>query len=216
MMKTLNQTNSKRANGIITQGIKPMTLIFILILSLGLFTSCGSSKTAQGAGAGALVGGLVGGWDGLATGALVGGGVGLMVDAADDKQVRQEQKEREIRELKKANEIQNKQQVIAQKNANRLAGTSWRVVSLVDESKKSPEYSSLVISFQNNTKAMTLILKADGTSETYTETYTMLGDALIFTGKDYVINSEFKINGNQMIVITPDHRVVLEEIKEAV
>lgn len=216
MMKTLIQKNTKKANKIIAKRIKPMVFTFIMILSIGLFTSCGSSKTAQGAGTGALVGGLVGGWDGMATGALVGGGVGLMVDAAEDKEIRQEQKEREIREMKKANDMQNKQQVIAQKNANRLVGTSWRVVSMVDDSKKSPEFSSLVVSFQTNTKAMTIILKPDGSSETYTETYTLVGDALIFTGKDYVTNAEFKINGDQMIVVTPDQRVVLEEIKEAV
>ena len=86
---------------------------------------------------------------------------------------------------------------------------------MVDQNKESAEFSSFVVSFQTSSKATTLILKPDGSTETYTESYTLVGDALIFKGKDYVVNSEFKINGDQMVVITPTHRVVLQEIKES-
>ena len=56
-----------------------------LILVISIQTSCGSTKTSQGATTGAIVGGLVDGWGGAATGALIGGGIGLMSDTADDQ-----------------------------------------------------------------------------------------------------------------------------------
>jgi len=65
------------------------------------FTACGSSNTTKGASTGAVVGGLVGGWEGMATGALIGGGVGLMADSAEDKKIQQQQKERELAMLEK-------------------------------------------------------------------------------------------------------------------
>lgn len=184
---------------------------FIIIVSL-MITSCGSSKTADGAVSGALIGGLVGGWDGAATGALVGGGVGLMADSADDKKVRQDQKERELRMMEKANSQPIPQAVSKPKSTGILNGSTWKVVSIVDETKRENDFASWIITFQSDKKALTIVLNKDGKSETFSESYTIVDDVIIFTGKDYVTNAKFSVVDKQMIIVTDTARVVLEEV----
>jgi len=189
---------------------------FLAIIVAISFNSCGSTNTSQGASSGAIIGGLVGGWDGMATGALIGGGVGLMEDTAEDKRIQRQQKERELAILEKSRITADAKTVARPKNNNSLTGSTWRVVSLVDDEKKTSKFSTMILSFQTNTRATTLILWADGKSETYSERYSLVGDALIFTGKDYITNAKYSVNGNQMILVTPTLRVVLEEVEEGI
>lgn len=195
--------------------VKSLRNIAMIIAVIGM-TSCGSTNTSQGASTGAVVGGLVGGWEGMATGALIGGGVGLMADSAEDKKIQQQQKEKELAMLEKSRITADEKTAAQPENNNKLTGSTWRVVSLVDEENKTSEFSSMILSFQTNTRATTLILWADGKSETYSERYTVVDDALIFSGKDYVTNSKYTINGNQMVLVTPTIRCVLEEVEEGV
>ena len=190
-----------------------ITAMIIWVIAI---TACGSSNTTKGASTGAVVGGLVGGWEGMATGALIGGGVGLMADSAEDKKIQQEQKERELAMLEKTKITADEKTTIQPENSNPLTGSTWRVISLDDAENKTADFSSMVLSFQTNTRATTLILWADGRSETYGESYTVLDDALIFTGKDYVTNAKYKINGNKMVLKTSTIQVVLEEVEEGV
>ena len=189
--------------------------IAIVIAVIGI-TACGSTNTTKGASTGAVVGGLVGGWEGMAAGALIGGGVGLMADSAEDKKIQQQQKEKELALLEKSRITADEKTAAQPANNNKLTGSTWRVVSLVDDENKTSEFSSMILSFQTNTRATTLILWADGKSETYSERYTVVDDALIFSGKDYVTNSKYTINGNQMVLVTPTIRCVLEEVEEGV
>jgi len=71
-----------------------------------------------------------------------------------------------------------------------------------------------VISFPTNTKSTTLIQWADGKTESYSENYSVVGDALVLSGEGYVTNTKYSINNKQMILITPNMRVVLEEVEE--
>ena len=185
----------------------------IIIVSL-MITSCGSTKTADGAISGAVIGGLVGGWDGAATGALVGGGVGLMADSADDKKVRQDQKERELRMMERANSQSNPQPQTESKPkcTNVLNGSVWKVVSMVDETKGENDFASWIISFQSDKKATTIVMDKDGNSETFSESYNIIDDVIIFTGKDYVTNAKFVVTDSQMIIVTDTARVVLKEV----
>ncbi|MGI9532252.1 hypothetical protein [Lutimonas sp.] len=199
--------------------IKKLFLSLSLIISVSfMFTSCGTTKTADGAIGGAIVGGLVGGWDGAATGALVGGGVGLMADSADNQKVKQNQKERELRMMEEANrkpepQPQPKLQPIAtSKNSNKLSGSTWKVISAVDETKSENDFASWIISFQSDKKATTIVMNKNGESETFSETYTIVDDVIIFTGNDYVTNAKFTVVDNQMIIVTDTARVVLQEV----
>jgi hypothetical protein len=190
--------------------------ILLLVILVASLPGCGSTSTSQGASTGAILGGLVDGWGGAAAGAIIGGGVGYAVDHAEDKKRTQEIKEREVAALERSSISSDPKTAYRPTNSNRLTGSTWRVISLVDNENKTPEFSSMVISFQTNTRATTLILWADGRSETYGETYTIVDDALVLTGKGYVTNAKFSVNGKQMVLVTPTMRVVLEEVEEGV
>ena len=191
---------------------KLLVRVSLMITVTLMITSCGSSKTGDGAISGALIGGLVGGWDGAATGALVGGGVGLMADSADDKKIRQDQKERELRMMEKANSQPALQPVSKPKSTGVLNGRTWKVVSIVDETKSENDFASWIITFQSDKKATTIVLNKDGKSETFSESYNIVDDVIVFTGKDYVTNAKFSVVDNQMIIVTNSARVVLEEV----
>lgn len=171
-----------------------------LILAIAIQSSCGSTKTSQGA----------------STGALIGAGIGLMSDTADDKKKRQEQKDRELAILEKSSITNDPKTAYSPDNSNQLIGSTWRVISLVDEKNATPDFASIILTFQTNTRATTLILWQDGKSETYGESYSVVSDVLIFTGKDYVTNTKFSVNNKQMVLVSPTMRVVLEEIEEGI
>ena len=185
-------------------------------LAAGGSTGCGSTGTSKGASTGALVGGLAGGWGGAAAGALIGGGVGYASDSAEAQKMEQERKARETAALERAAITSNPDTAYRPANTNPLTGSTWRVISFVDETRSTPEFKSLVITFQTNSRATTLILWANGKTETYSETYTVVGDALVFRGKDYVTSTRFNVANNQMVVVGPTMRVVLEEVQESV
>ena len=188
----------------------------IMAICMGLLTSCGSTKTSQGASTGAIVGGLVDGWGGAATGALIGAGIGLMEDTADDQKRQQEQRDRELALVEKSAVTSDNQTAYSPENTNPLTGSTWRVISLVNEDSSSLDFASIILTFQTNTKATTLMLWQDGRSETYGESYAVVSDVLVFTGKDYVTNAKYVINNNQMVLATPSMRVVLEEVEEKI
>ena len=194
---------------------KTLFLVLVLMVSAGL-TACGSTATSKGASSGAVVGGLVGGWRGAAIGAMVGTGVGYAVDSADEKKQMAEIKERETAALERAAITSNPQTAYRPPNDNPLVGSTWRVISMVNENEQMVEFKSMVLTFQTNTKATTLILWADGRTESYVETYTVVGDVLVFSGKDYVTNSRYSVQNKQMVVVAPGMRVVLEELEESV
>ena len=190
--------------------------LLLVILVAASLTGCGTTSTSKGASTGAIVGGLVDGWGGAAAGAIIGGGIGYAVDHTEDKKKTQELKEREVAALEKSSISNDPKTAYRPATSNPLTGSTWRVISLVENDKKTPEYKSMVITFQTNTKATTLILWADGRAETYVESYTVVDDALVLSGKDYVTNAKYSINGKQMVLVTPKMRVVLEEIEEGV
>ena len=140
-------------------------IVAVMLLSTVVYSSCGSTKTSQGASTGAIVGGLVDGWGGAATGALIGAGVVLMSDTADDQKKQQEQKDRELAILEKSTITDNSNTAYSPENSNKLTGSTWRVISLVDEKDTTPEFASIILTFQTNTRATTLILWQDGRSE---------------------------------------------------
>ncbi|MCF6222753.1 MAG: glycine zipper domain-containing protein [Flavobacteriaceae bacterium] len=192
---------------------KKLSKIISIIIVFIILSSCGSTNTSQGAATGAFVGGLVDGWEGAAIGAIVGGGVGLMADSAEDKKIRQYQKEKELRLLEKSSITPDEKTAFRPPNSNNLTGSTWRVISLIDDETNAKGFASIILSFQTNTKVTTLILWKDGKSETFGETYTIVGDALIFSGKDYVTNTKYSLDGNRLVVVSPTFQAVLEEVE---
>jgi len=56
----------------------------------------------------------------------------------------------------------------------------------------------------------------DGSTTTIVESYRVVDDVLVISGKDYVVNGKYSIEGKQMIYVAPEIRTVLEEIEEQV
>ena len=94
-------------------------------------------------------------------------------------------------------------------------GSTWRVLSIVSK-KPASEYQSMVLTFQTNTKLTTLTILKDGKATTQVESYRVVDDVIVISGKDYIINAKYSIEGKQMIIVAPDIRIVMEEIEEQV
>ncbi len=45
------------------------------------------------------------------------------------------------------------------------------------------------------------------------ESYRVVDDVLMITGKDYVINAKYSVEGKRMIVVASQLKVVLEEVE---
>jgi hypothetical protein len=193
---------------------------FILIIVLCMvIAGCGSTKATKGAtggaAAGALAGGLLGGWRGAAVGAAVGTGVGYIAGNEADKKRAQEEAAREQAELQKSKVTSDPKTAYRPPNKNPLVGSTWRVISVVSE-EPYPEYSSMVVTFQSNSKMTTLVALKDGSTTTIVESYRIVDDVLVISGKDYVINGKYSIEGKQMIFVAPEIRTVLEEVEEQI
>ena len=194
------------------------TLNLIIALCI-LMAGCGSTQATKGASGGAatgaLAGGLLGGWRGAAVGAAVGTGVGYIAGNEADKKRAEEEAARERAELAKSKVTNDPKTTYRPPNKNPLIGSTWRVISVVSE-ESYPEYSSIVVTFQTNSKMTTLIALEDGSTTTVVESYRVVDDVLVISGKDYVINGKYSIEGKQMIFVAPEIRTVLEEIEEQV
>jgi len=71
----------------------------------------------------------------------------------------------------------------------------------------------MVVTIQTNSKMTTLTAFKDGTTDTTVESYRIVDDVLVISGKDYIINGKYSIEKSQMIYVAPEMRVVLEEVK---
>lgn len=202
--------------------------LYILIPALGSLAAilpvsgCGETEAQRrmtgGAAIGALAGAAVGGRGGMATGAVVGGGLGYISGNEKDKKMAREQAAREREALEKSRVTDNPATTYRPENKNQLVGSTWRMISLVSD-EPTPEFSSMVVTFQTNSKLTTLTVMSNGDVESYVENYRVVDNVLIISGTDpkteesYVINSTYSIENQQMVVIAPEFRAVLEEIE---
>lgn len=200
-------------------------VIVAFLASLVMAPGCGETQAQRsmtgGAAIGALAGGLLGGSRGMATGALLGGGLGYVAGNEQDKQLAQAEAARERQALQQARVTGHPTTAYRPPNANPLVGSTWRIISLVTD-EPTPEFSSMVITFQTNSKLTTLAVAPDGSVDSYVENYRVVNDVLIISGKDpesgksYAINAKYSVGDGQMVVVAPDLRAVLEEIDSEV
>ena len=196
-----------------------LTLAVLCFIAVNL-SGCGTTGTSKGASFGAVLGGLTGGTRGAATGAIIGGGLGYLADSAKDKQAAQEQAEREAAALESARITSNPSTAYRPPETNALTGSTWRVISLVSDTVPPGRYASVVISFQTNSKVTTLGITPVGDAEVFVESYRLVDNVLILSGEEngepYVVNAKISIADNQLVVVAPGLRAVLEEIQESV
>ena len=167
-------------------------IICMLVSSLAI-TGCetrAQTGTLAGTGIGALIGQVVGG-DTKATliGAAIGTGAGYLIGNAQDK---------------KAAKTYDFSQPTT------LTGTKWKIMSLVMEDK--PEYNTIIVEFRPDGKVVTTRYEPGDTKTITEERYRIVGSTLIINKTDYIINAQYRIDGNEMIVDCERFRAVLQRI----
>jgi hypothetical protein len=176
-------------------GMVVVLAVVTLVFGAGCATK-GETGALTGAGVGALVGGLAnmhGSWGATAlVGAGVGAGVGYLIGNEEDK------KDAERR------------QGIREDETFPLTNTTWQVISMEPESKKS--YRSTISYFRADGIVVTTKTFYDGRVETDNERYRIVGSTLIINKPDYVINARFRIEGDRMILDTGRHSIVMQRV----
>jgi uncharacterized protein YcfJ len=177
-----------------------ISLITCVCLIMFMSGGCGNPTTngkpvagksaLLGAGLGALAGQAIGG-DTKATlvGAGIGAGLGYVIGNEKDK---------------KAAQTHDYTQ------ATPLTGTKWKIVSLSMEDK--PEYERVTVEFRPDGKVVTTRYEPGGTKTITEERYRVVGKTLIIHKTDYIINAEYQIYGNELIVTCERFRAVLQRI----
>lgn len=171
------------------------TIILLLCVSfcLSLLTGCeNSAKTNAliGTGVGALIGQAAGGDTGATlVGAGVGAGVGYLIGNAQDK--------------KKAEKYDYA-------SPTTLTGTQWAVTELTMENR--PQYQSITVQFTPDGKIVTTRVNPDGTRTIQEERYRVVGQTLIINKTDYIVNAQYEMYGNEMVVTADHFRAVLKKI----
>lgn len=170
----------------------------LLTFSVGLAGGCESDAQTGalvGAGVGALIGQAAGGdTGGTLVGAAVGGGVGYMIGNEGDKKKAAAEKHRPERSTKKSP----------------LAGTSWQSVSFEPQPEKP--FKSLVVIFTHDGQVRTNKIYENGKLVQGAERYYTVGDTLIINAPDLVINAEFAIENDQLIIDCAQFRGVFQRI----
>jgi hypothetical protein len=125
-------------------------------------------------------------------GAGVGAGVGYLIGNEQDKKDSQ------------------RRQAIREDETKPLAGSTWKVVSIVPKPEKP--FKSVTVQFRSDGHVVTTNTHMNGNVETVTEKYRIVGSTLIIYKPDYVANEKFKIDGNKLIIDYGDGSVVLQRV----
>lgn len=172
-----------------------LKIIISLVIVVLLITSSGCQSSAQtgtalGAGIGALAGQAIGGsTEATLIGTAVGAGVGYIIGNEKDKKAAQSHD---------------------YNTPTPLTGTKWKVVSLVMEDK--PEYEWMTIEFRPDGKVINTRYEHGGTKTITEERYRIVGKTLIIHKTNYIINAEYQIYGNELIVTCERFRAVLQRL----
>ena len=122
-------------------------------------------------------------------GAGIGAGVGYLIGNAQDK---------------KAAKTHDMSQPTP------LTGTKWKVVSLVKAD--APAYTAIFVEFRPDGKVVTTRHEPGGTMTVTEERYRIVGDTLIINKPGYLINAEYQISGDELIVNCEQFRAILRRV----
>ena len=151
----------------------------------------------------------------MAMGALIGSGIGYIAGNADDRALAEAQAKAEQDALERSRLSSDPATVYRPEQTNPLVGSTWRIISVVSDDELL-SYSSMVITFQTNSKMTTLAVWEDGDVTTDVENYRVIDDVLIVSGTDYVLNAKWSVANKQLVVVGPSVRIVAEEVEERV
>lgn len=176
----------------------------LLVAMVLLLTGCetgGQTGALAGAGIGALLGQAIGGDTGATLiGAAVGSGIGYMIGNEDDK-----------KKAKTMESGQTRSTYPTHNEVGPLGGTRWMVISLAPKDY-APPYASKIFEFRPHGRVITTTTLPDGKVEVFDERYRVVGSTLIVNKPGYIINAEYRIDGDEMIISADKFRAVLKRI----
>lgn len=193
-----------------------------LLLVANVSAQKSKDYTIGGAALGAITGGiLTGKGGGAAVGAIAGGGLGYVIGNDKDKQAAQQQAAREQAAREKARVSSDPSTAYKAPEENPFVGSTWQVISL-ETKEPAPDYASIVVNFSTNSKVTTVAVRKDGEAETKVENYRLVDDVMVLSGKDqetgepYVINAVYSLDEGRLTLVSPEGKVVLQEIEEEI
>ena len=185
----MGKTNTRTSRQYCTASVLAV-YVCATIITIGGCQTRTQTGTLAGAGIGAMAGQLIGG-DTKATliGAAIGTGAGYLIGNAQDK---------------KAAKTHDMSQPTP------LTGTKWKVVSLVKADASA--YTAIFVEFKPDGKVVTTRHEPGGTMTVTEERYRIVGGTLIINKPGYLINAEYQIYGDELIVNCEQFRAVLRRI----
>ena len=176
-------------------------MMCVLATTLAGCESGGKTGALAGAGIGALAGQLIGG-DTKSTliGAAVGTGAGYMIGNEKDKK-----HAKEMNEKSKAHNYTHKE-------VKPLGGTRWLVVDIAPKTRVPP-YASKIIEFRPYGRVITTTTNPDGSVDVTDERYRVVGNTLVVNKPGLLVNAQYGISGDEMIVSAEDFRAVLKRLR---
>lgn len=177
-------------------------LAALIVAAPACLTGCetgGQTGAVVGGGLGALIGQAVGG-DTEATliGAAAGTGLGYIIGNESDKQHARDMSDRSGPDYH-------------HDEVGRLGGTRWKFISLAPADYE-PDYTSKIIEFRPNGRAITTTTYPNGAVNVDDERYRVVGSTLIINKPGYLVNARFGIEGDELIIDTDEFRAVLERL----
>lgn len=204
--------------------MKSLSKLLIAMCCVSLLSGTAIAQKSRdyaigGAALGAITGGIIGKGTGAAVGAIAGGGLGYVIGSDKDKQAAQQQAAREQAARDKARVSSDPATAYQAPEENPFVGSTWQVVSLETE-KPAPDYASIIVNFATNSKVTTVSVHKDGEADTKVESYRIVDDTMVISGKDretgepYVINAKFTVADGELTLVAPEGTVVLKEVEE--
>lgn len=164
-----------------------------MVINTGCATK-GRTGALAGGGVGAIIGQAAGrNTEATLIGAAVGTGIGYIIGNEVDKD--------DAKKMEAQNAVPN--------NAP-LAGTSWRVTSLVRD--EPLPHKSIVLEFRNDGRVITTRTLPEGDVIRADEAYRVVDDVLIVNKPGYIVNARYRIDGREMVVNAPKFRAVLQRL----
>ncbi|UCF33342.1 MAG: hypothetical protein JSV78_13520 [Phycisphaerales bacterium] len=175
--------------------------VCLLLVSLGGCETGGKTGALAGSGIGALAGQAIG-RDTKSTliGAGVGAGVGYMIGNEKDKE--------HAKEMNQESKAHN----YTHTEVKPLGGTRWLLVDIAPKSG-IPPYASKVVEFRPYGRVITTTTNPDGSVDVTDERYRVVGNALVINKPDLLINAQYDISGDEMIVSAENFRAVLKRMR---
>lgn len=199
-----------------------VTTVCLLLLAGNAAAQKSKDYAIGGAALGAITGGiLTGKGGGAAVGAIAGGGLGYVIGSDKDKQAAQQQAAREQAARDQAKVSSDPATAYKAPEENPFVGSTWQVISL-ETKDPTPDYASIIVNFPTNSKVTTVSVRRDGEAETKVETYRLVDDVMVLSGKNqetgepYVINATFTLENGELVLVAPEGKVVLREIEEGI